>query len=144
MPTIPTPEELGSLLHIPGARPIGSYDVSAHARGAQQIADAGTRFGQAVEDIGKAAYKASQQQAVTEAVNANAFIHGRLIEARTRYQNDPDYVTLPQRWTEEAGKIVDDGLAQISNEGLREHVRSNLAVPLAQEGAAIQNQAFHA
>src|SRR5262249_39896769 len=31
---------------------------------------------------------------------------------------------------------------QISNEGLREHVRSKLAVPLAQENAAIQNQAF--
>jgi hypothetical protein len=144
MPTTPTPEELGGLLRIPGARPIGSYDVSSHARGAQQIAAAGTRFGEAVEDIGKAAYKVSHQQAVTEAVNANAFIHGRLIEARARYQNDPDYATLPQRWSEEAGKIVDDGLSQISNEGLREHVRNNLAVPLAQESAAIHNQAFRA
>src|SRR5215470_5807869 len=142
MPTIPTPEELGSLLHIPGSRPVASYDVSPVARGAQQIADAGTRFGQALEDVGKATYKISHQQAMTEAVNANAFIHGRLIEARARYQNDPDYATLAQRWSEEAGKIVDDGLSQISNEGLREHVRSNLAVPLAQESAAIQNQAF--
>src|SRR5215475_3722164 len=139
MPTIPTPEELSGLLRIPGARPTGSYDVSSYARGAQQIADAGTRFGQAVEDIGKATYKVSQQQAMTEAVNANAFIHGRLIEARARYQNDPEYATLPQRWSEEACKIVDDGLAQISNEGLRQHVRGNLAVPLAQESAAIQN-----
>jgi hypothetical protein len=143
MPTVPTPEELGSLLHMPGSRPIGSYDVSPYAHGAQQIADAGTRFGQAVEDVGKATYKISQRQAMTEAVNANAFIHGRLIEARSRYQNDPDYATLAQRWNEEAGKIVEDGLSQISNEGLREHVRSNLAAPIAQESAAIQNQAFH-
>src|SRR5215467_4524706 len=142
MPAIPTPEELGDLLHMAGSRPVGSYDVSAHARGAQQIADAGTRFGQAVEDIGKATYKISQQQAVTEAVNANAFIHGRLIEARARYQNDPDYATLAQRWSEESGKIVDDGLSSISNEGLREHVRARLTVPLAQESAAIENQAF--
>ena len=142
MPTIPTSEELGSLLHIPGSRPIGSYDVSSYARGAQQIADAGTRFGQAVEDVGKATYKVSQRQAMTEAINANAFIHGRLIEARSRYRNDPDHATLAQRWSDEVGKIVEDGLSQISNEGLREHVRSNLVAPLAQESAAIQNQAF--
>lgn len=143
MPPMPTPDELGGLLHVPGSRPIGSYDVSPYAHGVQQIAEAGTRFGQAVEDVGKAAYKVSRQQAMTEAVNANAFIHGRLIEARARYRNDSDYATLAQRWNEEAGKIVEDGLSQISNEGLREHVRSNLAVPLAQENAAIQNQAFH-
>jgi len=142
MPAIPTPEALGGLLRMPGSRPTGSYDVSPYARGAQQIADAGTRFGQAVEDVGKATYKIGRQQAVTEAVNANAFIHGRLIETRARYQNDPDYQTLAQRWGEEAGNIVQDGLSQISDDGLREHVRGNLAVPLAQESAAIQNQAF--
>ena len=142
MPTIPTPEELGGLLRMPGSRPIGSYDVSPYARGAQQIADAGTQFGQAVEDVGKATYKISRQQAVTEAVNASAFIHGRLIEARARYQNDPDHATLAQRWGEEAGNIVQDGLSQISDDGLREHVHRNLAVPLAQESASVQDQAF--
>jgi len=142
MPTIPTPEELGGLLRVPGSRPIGRYDVSPVARGAQQIADAGARVGQAVEETGKAAYRIGRQQAVTEAVNANAFIHARLIEARTRYRNDPDHTTLAQRWGEDAGNIVEDGLSQISDDGLREHVRRNLAVPLAQEGAAIQNQAF--
>src|SRR5215468_1262651 len=114
MPAIPTPEELGGLLRMPGSRPVGSYDVSPYARGAQQIADAGTRFGQAVEDIGKATYKIGRQQAMTEAVNANAFIHGRLIEARERYRNDSDHATLAQRWNNEAGQIVDDGLSQIS------------------------------
>jgi hypothetical protein len=142
MPTVPTPEELGGLLHVPGSRPIGGYDLSSYASGAREIADAGARFGQAIADIGNTTYKVGRQQAMTEAVNANAFIHGRLIEARERYRNDPDYATLAQRWNEESGKIVEDGLSQISNEGLREHVRSKLAVPLAQENAAIQNQAF--
>jgi hypothetical protein len=142
MPTVPTPDDLGGLLHVPGSRPIGGYDLSSYASGAREIADAGARFGQAVADIGSATYKIGRQQAMTEAVNANAFIHGRLIEARERYRNDPDYATLGQRWNEESGKIVEDGLSQISNEGLREHVRSKLAVPLAQESAAIQNQAF--
>src|SRR5215471_514896 len=142
MPAIPTPEELGGLLHAPGSRPIGGYDVSPYAQGAQQIADAGMRLGQAVEDVGKATYRIGQRQAMSEAVNANALIHGRLIEARSRYQNDPDYTTLPQRWSEEAGRILEDGLSGISNEGLREHVRSNFAVPLAQESAAIEKQAL--
>jgi hypothetical protein len=142
MAAVPTPEDLGSLLHVPGSRPVGGYDLSAYASGAREMADAGARFGQAVGDIGNATYKIGRQQAMTEAVNANAFIHARLIEARERYRNDPDYATLVPRWSEEAGKIVDDGLSQISNEGLREHVRSRLAVPLAQESAAVQNQAF--
>src|SRR5258706_16060073 len=142
MPTVPTPDDLGGLLHVPGSRPIGGYDLSSYATGVGEIADAGARSGQAIADIVNATYKVGRQQAMTEAVNANAVIHGRLIEARQRYRNDPDYATLAQRWNEEAGKIVDDGLSQISTEGLREHVRSKLAVPLAQESAAIQNQAF--
>ncbi|HLK80240.1 MAG TPA: hypothetical protein VKT99_01920 [Xanthobacteraceae bacterium] len=142
MPAVPSPEELGGVLHAPGSRPIGGYDLSSYAAGAREIADAGARFGQAIEDIGKATYKIGRQQAITEAVNADAFIHGRLIEARERYRNDPDYATLAQRWSEEAGKIVEDGLSRISDEGLREHVRAKLAAPLAQESAAIDNQAF--
>lgn len=142
MPPVPTPDELGGLPRVPGARPAGGYDLSSYASGAQQVAQAGTHVGQAVEDVGKAAYKAGRQQAMTEAVNANAFIHGQLIEARERYRNDADHATLAQRWNDEAGKIVEDGLAQISDEGLREHVRARLAAPLAQENAAIENQAF--
>jgi hypothetical protein len=142
MPTVPSPEDLGGLPHVPGSRAIGGYDLSPYATGAREIAGAGARFGQAIEDIGQATHKIGRQQAMTEAVNADAFIHGRLIEARERYRNDPDYATLAPRWSEEAGKIVEDGLSQISNEGLREHVRAKLAVPLAQENAAIQNQAL--
>src|SRR5258708_31730592 len=115
MPTVPTPDDLGSLLHVPGSRPIGTYDLSSYASGAREIADAGARFGQAVADIGNTTYKIGRQQAITEAVNANAFIHGRLIEARERYRNDPDYATLTQRWDEETGKIGEDGLSQGSN-----------------------------
>ena len=116
--------------------------MSPYARGRQQIAEAGARAGQAVEDVGQSAFRLARQQAQTEAVNANAFIHARLIEARVRYRHDADFGTLPQRWAEESGKILDEGLAQISDAGLREHVRGNLSVPLAQESAAIADQAF--
>jgi hypothetical protein len=142
MPPVPTPDDLGGLPRVPGARPVGGYDLSSYASGAQKMADAGARLGEAVADVGKTVYKAGREQATTEAVNANAFIHARLIEARERYRNDPDYATLGQRWNDESGKIVDDGLAQISDPSLREHVRVQLAAPLAQENAAIQSQAF--
>src|ERR1019366_4138542 len=115
MPKIPTPEELGGLLRMPGSRPIGRYDVSPYAQGAQQIADAGARFGQAVDDVGKATYKIGRQQATTEAVNPQAVIHARLIEAQARYRNDPNHATLAKRWAEEAGGIIDDGLSGISD-----------------------------
>jgi hypothetical protein len=142
MPRLPTPEDLGGLPQLSGARPIASYDVSPYARGRQQIAEAGARVGQAVEDVGQSAFRMARQQAQTEAVNANAFIHARLIEARAHYRHDADFGTLPQRWAEESSKILDEGLAQISDAGLRAHVRGNLAVPLAQENAAIADQAF--
>ena len=100
MPAVPTPEELGGLPHVSGSRPIAGYDLSPYATGAREIADAGARFGQAVADIGNATYKVGREQAITQAVNANALIHARLIEARERYRNDPDYATLAQRWGE--------------------------------------------
>jgi hypothetical protein len=142
MPQVPTPDDLGALPRVPGVRPVGGYDVTSYANGAQRIADAGARLGDAIDNVGKATYQTGRQQAMTEAVNANAFIHGRLIEARERYRNDPDHGTLAQRWSDEAGRVVDDGLSQISDNGLREHVRAKLAVPLAQESAAIAQQAF--
>jgi hypothetical protein len=139
---VPTPDDLGGLPGVQGARPAGGYDLTSFASGAQKMAEAGVRLGQAVEDAGKAAYKVGREQATTAAVNANAFIHGQLIEARERYRNDPGHATLVQRWGDESGKIVEDGLAQIPDEGLREHVRARLAAPLAQENAAIRDQAF--
>jgi hypothetical protein len=142
MPPVPTPDDLGALPRVPGTRPVGGYDLGAFASGGQKMADAGVRLGESVANAGKAAWQAGREQAVTEAVNANAFIHARLIEARERYRNDPDHATLAQRWSDESGKIVDDGLAQIGDPGLREHVRTGLAVPLAQENAAIRTQAF--
>src|ERR1700728_3094288 len=107
----PTPEQLGGLLRMPGSRPTASYNVSPYAHGAQQIAEAGAGFGRAIEDVGAAAYKeAERQRLLTPATMANAYINGRLLTARDRLQNDPDYTTLPQRWQDEAGAIVEKGL----------------------------------
>jgi hypothetical protein len=138
----PTAADLGGLPSVTGARPVASYDVSPFARGAQEIAEAGKRIGHSIGDVGQAAYEVDRQHAVSAATDASAFIHARLIEARARFRNDPDYATLAQRWDDASGKILDDGVAGIDNARLREHVRSTVGVALARESASIQDQAF--
>jgi hypothetical protein len=143
MARVPTPADLGSLLRMPGSRPTASYDVSPYGHGAKEIAEAGTRLGQSAAELGKAAARAAERRRlVSESTNANAYIYARLLGARDRYAVDTDYATLPQRWDEEVGQIVDDGLARISHSGLRDRARAELAMPLAQERAAIAAQAF--
>jgi hypothetical protein len=128
MSRAPTPEQIHGLLRMPGSRPPdGSPDADLSAAHFSPRAQRGD---------------AQRRRQLTEAVNANAYIHARLLDARARYANDPDYATLGQRWTAEADKIVEDGLAKVSNERLRNKLRSEIAAPLAKERAAMEAQAF--
>jgi hypothetical protein len=138
----PTIENLGSLLRMPGSRPTARDDVSAYGRGAQKVAAAGERLGASVAGLGSAAAEAARRRQLAEATNARAYIYGRLLGARARYGAGPDYGTLPQRWSVDADKIVEDGLAGVSNDNLRAAVRRDVAVPLAKERAAVETQAF--
>ncbi len=122
--------------------PFSGADAGTDVRGFQQIAEDRARFGQAFEAAGPAVSRFDGQRALTEATNANAYIFARLLQARTRYQNDPDYSTPAQRWAGESDQIVETGLAGISNDRLRDHVRRSLNEPLAQQDAAIPQQAF--
>jgi hypothetical protein len=47
-----------------------------------------------------------------------------------------------QRYQDETDRIVNNGLSVISNPRLRDRVQSDIAAPLAQERAAIKDQAF--
>ena len=78
----------------------------------------------------------------SEAVNANAIIHARLLAARDEVAGDPNYATLPARWDDAARRIVDDGLDRISHQGLRERVQRDLLPTLAKERADIAGQAW--
>lgn len=138
----PTFQDLGGVPNVTGARPVARYDVAPFARGAQEIAEAGARAGQALANIGDAGYEAERRRALSQAADANVAIHANLIEARSRYRDDPDYATLGERWGAESGKIVDDGVAGIDSPPLREHVRNAAAVALAQEAASVRDQAF--
>ena len=129
MSQAPTPEQISGLLRMPGARvPDGSMACDAKLSAAP-IAPGALRSD-------------ARRRQVTEAVNANASIHARLLDARARYANDPDYATLGQRWVADAEKILEDGLAKVSSERLRDKLRSDLAAPLARERAAIDAQVF--
>jgi hypothetical protein len=77
---------------------------------------------------------------VAAASDANAVILARLLEARTRFREDPDYATLAQRWDDATRGIVDDGVAGIGNAGLRARVRREALAVLARESGSIHHQ----
>jgi hypothetical protein len=140
MAQMPTPEELSARLRMPGSRP-AARKASPEARGAPQMAEDGARRGPSSAGVSDAAAKAEQRRRVSEAMNANALIHARLIGTRERYANDADFATVQQRWEDDDDRILEDGLGRISHDGLRDHVARNLAPALAYERAAMQDKA---
>jgi hypothetical protein len=142
MPKQPTWEDLGGTPGIAGARPVGTYDVDAYARGAKKIATAGEHFGRAVEGFGEAANEIARRNAQSELTNQSAVTYARLIGLRSKLRNDPNYGTLDQRWHDGTQAIIDDGATGISHPLLRERFQNAMGVHVAQEGAAISQQAF--
>jgi hypothetical protein len=126
MAQMPTPEELSARLRMPGSRP-AARKASPEARGVPQMAEDGARRGPSSAGVSDAAAKAEQRRRVSEAMNANALIHARLIGTRERYANDADFATVQQRWEDDADRILEEGLGRISHDGLRDHVARNLA-----------------
>jgi hypothetical protein len=142
MPKQPTWEDLGGTPGIAGARPVGTYDVDAYARGAEKIAKAGEHFGAAVEGFGEAANAGARQRAHSELTYQSATTYARLIDLRSQLRNDPNYDTLEQRWHDGAHAIIEDGAGGISQPLLRERFQGTMGVHVAQEGAAIHQHAF--
>jgi hypothetical protein len=62
----PTAEDLGGVPGVAGARPVGTYDVDAYARGTHQMATAGTRLGEDVSRLGEAEAEAAARRARAE------------------------------------------------------------------------------
>ena len=119
MPKQPTWEDLGPTPGVAGARPVGSYDVDAYARGAQKIANAGERFGASVARLGKSEAEFAARRARREITAAQTQAITGLIGLRSQYAADPDFTTVKQRWTDDAAKIVDDPAGLISSEPAR-------------------------
>ena len=104
MPPLPTPEEIAAALRMPGSRPIRAGS-EAYASDEEQIAGDDTPFAQM--DTLRTADKANNRlRMLTEATNASAYIHARLLGIRPRYQSDPDFATITQRYEDETDRIV--------------------------------------
>jgi hypothetical protein len=133
MPNPPSPDAFANLLTGAAARSASGFEDSSDPGEASQTTSPQWPWPDADQ---------RQLQLKTEATDANAYIHARLIGIRPRYLADPDYATLAPRWQDEAGRIVDNALAFVSDDGARDAVRNEAAPALAQENAAIADQAF--
>jgi hypothetical protein len=115
----PTAEDLGGAPGIAGSRPVGTYDVDAYARGAHQMAIAGTKFGEEVSRLGEAEAEAAARRARAELAAAHSQATSGLMGLRVQRTGDPDYKTLKPRWMGAAAKIVDGPAETISDEPTR-------------------------
>ena len=138
----PTAEDLGNVPGIAGARPVGTYDVDAYARGAHQMAAAGTRFGEDVSHLGEAEAELAARRARTEFTAAHTRAVTGLMGLRVQRSGDPDYKTLKTRWMDAAAKVVDGPAETISDELTRLHYYDSLHAPLMQEARNVSRQAF--
>jgi hypothetical protein len=139
---IPSPEEIAAALRFPGSRPIRADDAPS-ADDTQPIDEPNVPIWKTFDRRDDKGGKPSgQPEPISEAITANAFIQGRLLALRGRYQNDSDFNTIEKRWGAEANKGVEDGLALVSSDRWRQIVRKTVAAPLAQERSAIQAQAL--
>jgi hypothetical protein len=140
MPPLPTPEEIGAALKMPASRPLGAR-IGTYAPDQEAIGNFG--MPPAPPNANRAFDRTAERlRMLTEATNANAYIYARLIGIRPRYQSDLDFATIAQRYQDESNRIVENGLSLVSNDRLRNRVQDDVAAPLAQERAAIKDQAF--
>ena len=138
----PTAEDLGAAPGVAGARPVGSYEVDAYAHGAQKMAQAGERFGQAVARVGESEAEFAARRARAEFNTARTKAVTGLFGLRTKYATDPDYTTVKQRWIDDATKTVDGPAEAITDELTRLFYYDSLHAPLMQESRNISRHAF--
>jgi hypothetical protein len=138
----PTAEDLGNVPGIAGARPVGTYDVDAYARGAHQMAAAGTRFGEDISRLSEAEAELAARRARAEFTAAHTQATGGLMGLRVQRAADPDYKTLKTRWMDAAAKVVDGPAETISDEPTRLVYYDSLHAPLMQEARNVSQQAF--
>ncbi len=137
----PTFQDVGNVA-VSGERHVGTYDVTPLARSAQEIAQAGVRFGHAIEGIGSAVDEVGQRRDQTQYVNALARGLTRGIDLRSQLRSNSDHDAIEPLWNDGSGKIVDDEAAGIDNERLRDRFRAVIGQHFATQHASIAEQAF--
>ena len=118
MAKLPTRENLGGLPGRP-SRQISGITVP----GADPTGLGLEKLGRDLSGIGA---KLSEQQDQFEYSNAHADLMKTSVELDTKYLNDTDYTTRPQRYSDDLDNFVKDRSAQISNPRIRDRF---LAMP---------------
>ena len=128
MAKLPTRESLGGLPGRP-SRQISGITVPGYDRGGPPIEAAISQLGRDVSGIGA---KLSEQQDQYEYSNAHADLMKTSVELDTKYLNDTDYTTRPQRYSDDLDNFVKDRAAKISNPQIRDRFLANAGAVHAQ------------
>lgn len=113
MPTrLPTAADLGQPDIPVSQRPISTYRGDAIAEGANALAQGVMKLGQGAQKVGEEHLDAEDRLAQSAATTA--FINKKL-ELDEAALKDPDYETLPDRYTQQINGAVDDLAKQIKS-----------------------------
>lgn len=102
----------------------------ADAGGSQGPTGDGAPFGPINGQTASPGLSVDQQRALAETASAYSYAFPKFLEARSRFRNDIDYPTLPQRWANESEQIIDAGVSRISDDGVRANVRRRLQITI--------------
>jgi hypothetical protein len=137
----PTPEDI-PLPGVQGQRPVAGYDVSAFGQGAQAIAKGVQTLGTDVQKSAQDVAEVQTYRARNSALLAQDKILGDAIGLREKYKHDQDFGTLQERYNTDLDGLVDQGIQNVPQGPLRDHVMARLQIPIAHERASVEDQVF--
>jgi hypothetical protein len=109
---LPTYQDFGATPPVSGPRPVASVDATPIAQGVERLGAGLEHLG---EGLGEAAYRQGRYQLAVARSNAATAEVG----LRAQFAQDPDYATMPQRFTEAVGRVYDEQARTIENSPVR-------------------------
>lgn len=119
-------------------RAVASYRADQVGEAMQNLGQAGLRLGHIAQ--AEEAQKQEQQSKLEVAYAKSALLRGQL-EAQQKLQDDPDYTTYNQRYTDDVAKIRADASAMISNPMARKLFEADADADIARGMNGVQNLA---
>lgn len=142
MPKLPTALDLGPAPASP-SRPVGTYDVSGFARGAQALAGGAEALGKGVSNVGADVAEVQQKWNESKAFDAHAGASSELLNLHSALQKSKDYADLNVKYEDGARKIVDGWAKTIPDGRLRQHFLASQGEAVARGAASVSDMAFN-
>lgn len=124
MARLPTAADLGSTPRVDPARAIASVDLSPIARGDQALEQGGEALGAGVDKLGAGMASEADAQQRFDFMQTHAQYLAKSIDIQSQFQNDQDYATLPQRYTQALTDARDQSAQGITSPGFRQNFMS--------------------